>query len=93
MFIIAGEQTYTMLKLASKRPKKHALAIILEYSAQKADMAHTIYEASGLVEGQIVPSSHDAMYFFCSGVSLSICMFIDSSFSLATAPSISEGTL
>src|SRR5262249_37941434 len=40
-----------------------------------------------------VPSDHPARYSSCSGVSLSILMFIDSSFNFATRLSSSSGTL
>ena len=39
-----------------------------------------------------VPISHDAKYFFCSFVSLSILIPIPASFSLAISLSISAGT-
>src|SRR5438552_14274043 len=45
------------------------------------------------INGRYVPSLHPAKYSSCSGVSLSILMPIDSSFSRATRLSRSSGTL
>src|SRR3989344_6041717 len=44
------------------------------------------------VRGSHVPSCQPARYFSCFGVSLSICVSMDSSFTLATIFSISSGT-
>jgi hypothetical protein len=67
-------------KKIKSRPGKRRLFLL--YNGQPKTLTSNGY----------VPMLHDARYFFCSGVSVSILTFIEESFSLAMALSIASGT-
>ena len=91
--IFAGNYTGFQTLPQSNFRSKPAATIQTPDRAWQPDRVSSIRNRKFTIGNSYVPSSHEARYFSCSGVSTSMSMFIAANFKRATSLSISSGTV